>query len=80
MSHCLKPTITARDIDLIRHLNGLKLRYYVLVHIKSTNSNQFDLALFLDDFEAIQGIPKALVQQRAMPLSMAVHMINSILL
>ncbi|CAH9053625.1 hypothetical protein PSECIP111951_00860 [Pseudoalteromonas holothuriae] len=76
----LKPTMTAQDIDLIRQLDALHLRCYVLVHIKSYNSKQYDLALFLDDYEAIQGVSNELVKQRAMPINNAVNLINTILL
>ncbi|CAH9055930.1 hypothetical protein PSECIP111854_01684 [Pseudoalteromonas sp. CIP111854] len=76
----LKPNMTAQDIDLIRQLDALHLRCYVLVHINSYNSKQYDLALFLDDYEAIQGVSNELVKQRAMPINNAVNLINTILL
>ncbi|CAM4049362.1 hypothetical protein [Pseudoalteromonas byunsanensis] len=76
----VKPDMSAQNIEFIKQLDTLNLRCYVLVHVKNKLPGEHDLAFFLDDYEAIQGVSKEVAMQRTMPLASATHLIDTILL
>ncbi|MCF2908558.1 MULTISPECIES: hypothetical protein [Pseudoalteromonas] len=64
----VKPELSADDIEFFRYLDSI-LRYcYVLVYVRNASTGDYDSAIFLDDYEAIQGISKEEAQQRLVDL------------
>ncbi|MBD1582848.1 hypothetical protein [Pseudoalteromonas sp. S16_S37] len=80
MRGTIKPKITSNDINFFRTLDKVAMRCYVLVYVRNPYTKNYDHALFLDDFEAIQGIKSEEAARRLVDLSQAAQIIRNILL
>ncbi|BBN83590.1 hypothetical protein PA25_35750 [Pseudoalteromonas sp. A25] len=76
----VKPKLTSSDINFFRALDKVSMRCYVLVYVKNAYTHNYDHAVLLDDFEAIQGIKSAEAARRLVDLSQASQVIRNILL
>ncbi|MCO7189745.1 MULTISPECIES: hypothetical protein [unclassified Pseudoalteromonas] len=73
----VKPDLSADDIEFFRYLDSI-LRYcYVLVYVRNASTGDYDSAIFLDDYEAIQGISKEEAQQRLVDLNTVVNYLKT---
>ncbi|WP_083330623.1 MULTISPECIES: hypothetical protein [Pseudoalteromonas] len=75
----VKPKLSSEDINFFRTLDKLSKRCYVMVYIKNCVTKRYDQVLFLDDFEAIQGINMSEANKRLVSLPQAADIIRAIL-
>ncbi|OHU94618.1 hypothetical protein BIW53_16010 [Pseudoalteromonas byunsanensis] len=75
----IKPKLSSDDINFFRILDGLSTRCYVMVYFKNSMTKSYDQVLFLDDFEAIQGISESEASGRLVSLPQAADIIRTIL-
>ncbi|WP_105169841.1 hypothetical protein [Pseudoalteromonas sp. T1lg23B] len=72
----VKPKLSSDDINFFRALDKLSTRCFVMVYVKNKTTKNYDQALFLDDFEAIQGISESEANGRLVSLPQAADVIR----